>query len=257
MISFVKYHGTGNDFILIDDRKSKLDLSTETIRGVCNRHLGIGADGLILIRDKPPFDFDMLYYNSDGQRGSMCGNGGRCAVAFAHSLGMIGDSTEFNAFDGPHKAKVIGVNPFIVTLQMADVGKVEANEKFIFLDTGSPHYVSFTEDASSVDVVTEGRKIRYSPRFNTEGTNVNFVQVKNNYLSVRTYERGVEDETLSCGTGVTASVIAASNSGFITGTECDVETPGGKLTVYFKKNGNEFSDIWLQGNAVPVFRGQV
>ena len=256
MISFIKYHGTGNDFILIDDRQSLHELKTETIRKMCDRHFGIGADGLIQLRNKEGFDFEMLYFNSDGFPGSMCGNGGRCATAFAHSLGLIKEQANFIAFDGPHEAKIISKNPYIVSLHMNDVSNIESNSDFVFLNTGSPHYVCFTDHVANVDVINEGRKIRYNERFKKEGVNVNFVEELEKSLLVRTYERGVEDETLSCGTGVTASVIASVVSGKNISSGCLIHTPGGKLTVHFKQDGKSFSNIWLEGNAEMVFEGE-
>jgi diaminopimelate epimerase len=256
MTRFTKYHGTGNDFILIDDRNSVTDLSTSQIKQMCDRHFGIGADGLIIIRPSAGYDFEMLYYNSDGNRGSMCGNGGRCSVAFAHELGMLKDSTSFLAFDGRHEAKIISTQPYIVSLHMADVKHIESGSDFIFLDTGSPHYVRFQSDVHKLDVLAEGRKIRYGDRFKGEGTNVNFVQPGNEQLFIRTYERGVEDETLSCGTGVTASVIAAAEQEKIFSSPCQVDTPGGRLSVYFRKSGNGYEDVWLEGEVVKVFSGE-
>lgn len=257
MIPFVKYHGTGNDFILIDDRQSLHSLDTQLISKLCNRHFGIGADGLIQLRNKKKFDFEMLYYNSDGLPGSMCGNGGRCIIAFAHSLGMIKDNAIFSAFDGTHEAKIISLDPYVVSLHMNDVSEIENNPQFIYLDTGSPHVVRFVHDVNEIDVISEGREVRYNNRFKSNGTNVNFVELRDGNLHVRTYERGVEDETLSCGTGVTASVIASSfyNKNITTG--CTVFTPGGKLKVYFYSDGNRFSNIWLEGEAEMVFSGEI
>ena len=212
---------------------------------------------MILIRTKKDFDFEMAYFNSDGMPGSLCGNGGRCAVAFAHSLGIIKEHTSFIAFDGEHKANIIQTNPYIVKLQMKDVDQIETNATFTFLDTGSPHYISFRDNIDSIDIVNEGRKIRYNDRFKKDGTNVNFVEIKEGELYIRTYERGVENETLSCGTGITAAVLAASFTGKINSDSCLVNTPGGKLTVFFKKNGDRFSDIWLEGPASMVFKGEL
>jgi diaminopimelate epimerase len=257
MMTFTKYHGTGNDFILIDDRITKLNISPENIKKLCNRHFGIGADGMILIRNKMGYDFEMLYYNSDGLPGSMCGNGGRCSVAFAHTLGIIKDKTVFVAFDGVHEAVIISAEPYVVKLHMNDVREIEKGTDFYFLDTGSPHYITFRSDLDSLNVLAEGRTIRYNKRFNVEGTNVNFVVIKNNELLIRTYERGVEDETLSCGTGVTASVLAASIHSNTISSGCKVHTPGGILNVHFKKSGNGFTDIWLEGEATKVFEGQI
>ena len=255
MISFIKYHGTGNDFILIDDRKTLLELKSEAIRKMCDRHFGIGADGLIQLRDKKGYDFEMLYFNSDGQTGSMCGNGGRCATAFAHSLGLIQNHAKFIAFDGAHEAKIISQKPYIVNLHMNDVMDIEINNEFIYMNTGSPHYVCFIDNVNEADVFNEGKKIRYNGRFKKEGVNVNFVMEKDGALHVRTYERGVEDETLSCGTGVTASVIASVISGKNISSGCVIHTPGGELTVYFNQNGKTFSNIWLEGEAEKVFGG--
>ena len=257
MITFVKYHGTGNDFILIDDRYSLQSLSSEVIRKLCDRHFGIGADGLIQLRNKDGFDFEMLYYNSDGLKGSMCGNGGRCITAFAHSLGIIKEKAIFSAFDGTHEAKIISGNPYIVSLHMNDVTEIEDNSEFIYLDTGSPHVVIYVEDVKAIDVIGPGREIRYNKRFKEAGTNVNFVQEVNGDIYVRTYERGVEDETLSCGTGVTAAVIASSFSERNISSGCNVFTPGGKLKVYFEIEGNRYSKIWLEGKAEKVFNGEV
>ncbi len=257
MISFIKYHGTGNDFILIDDRKTLLELKSEAIRKMCDRHFGIGADGLIQLRDKKGYDFEMLYFNSDGQTGSMCGNGGRCATAFAHSLGLIQNHAKFIAFDGAHEAKIISQKPYIVNLHMNDVMNIEINNEFIYMNTGSPHYVCFIDNVNEADVFNEGKKIRYNERFKKEGVNVNFVMEKDGALHVRTYERGVEDETLSCGTGVTASVIASVISGKNISSGCIIHTPGGELTVYFKQNGKTFSNIWLEGEAMKVFEGEL
>jgi diaminopimelate epimerase len=257
MITFVKYHGTGNDFILIDDRKTMHQLSAEQIKSLCDRHFGIGADGLIQIRNKKDYDFEMLYYNSDGQVGSMCGNGGRCAVAFSHSLGLIKENATFLAFDGNHRAKVVSQNPYIVKLEMKDVTKIEKTGEAIVMNTGSPHYTTFVEDLKELDVFNEGRKIRYSARYKIDGTNVNFVEQKNGLLFVRTYERGVEDETLSCGTGVTASVLSAAFLNKIDSNKYNVITPGGDLVVYYNKDQNGFSDIWLEGKAQAVFYGEI
>lgn len=255
MISFEKYHGTGNDFIMIDDRNSALNLNSEQIRLMCDRHFGIGADGLIQIRQAKGYDFEMLYYNSDGKRGSLCGNGGRCSVAFAGALGLVTDHCNFLAFDGPHAARIISKNPFVISLQMNEVPVLEDTPVFSFLNTGSPHYVQFRDDVEEMDVFLEGREVRYNDRFRIEGTNVNFVKIREGGLYIRTYERGVEAETLSCGTGVTASVLAAFNRGLIFSSPVTVITPGGKLVVHYRKEGEGFKDIWLEGETVKVFSG--
>lgn len=255
-VQFYKYHGTGNDFIMIDDRKNMLSLSVEEVKFLCDRHFGIGADGLIRIVNKDGFDFEMVYYNSDGNPGSMCGNGGRCAVAFAHFLKMIKHETNFLAFDGPHEAIVVSQSPMNVKLKMADVLNIQKMKGSVVLNTGSPHYVTFVKSLDELDVVKKGRSIRNSPLYKKDGINVNFVKVDENAIHVRTYERGVEDETLSCGTGVTAAVLAAAFSGKIKHKdECVVYTPGGKLKVHFVKDGQRFDQIWLEGPAMAVFSG--
>jgi diaminopimelate epimerase len=257
-ISFSKYHGTGNDFILIDDRGNKIHLSEVQIRKLCDRRFGIGADGLSLLRDRAGFDFEMIYYNADGKEGSMCGNGGRCITVFARSLGKINGQANFSTVDGVHQSMITNDAPVVVKLKMNDVKEIENHADFIYLDTGSPHYVKFVDDVSAVDIVSEGRKIRYNERFREKGTNVNFVQTSPGELIVRTYERGVEDETLSCGTGVTASALAAVLKSKTTGNGVtDILTPGGKLKVYFEKNGTGFKNVWLEGGATFVYKGEV
>jgi diaminopimelate epimerase len=255
-IPFSKYHGAGNDFIMIDHRVSAhLDHSDlELIRLLCDRHFGIGADGLILLENCPGADFEMKYFNADGRPGSMCGNGGRCAVAFAHSLGIEKTRYRFLAPDGYHEA-VFAENAW-VELSMAPVGNIETGPDFYFLNTGSPHYVRFVEDISQIDIVAEGRAIRYNERFRVEGTNVNFAAMKGGGIEVATYERGVEDETLSCGTGVTASALAAflKNGG---GEErIPVQTKGGALEVRFRETESGFDQVWLCGPARFVFKGE-
>lgn len=257
-INFSKYHGTGNDFIMIDDRENVVDLSVAQVRSLCDRHFGVGADGLIKILFKNSFDFEMVYYNSDGNLGSMCGNGGRCAAAFVHQLGMIGSEASFSAFDGPHHASIISLSPMLVKLKMNDVSKVSKEGDCFVVNTGSPHYVTFVNSVEKIDIVKMGREIRNSKEYVNEGINVNFVEIENGGLKIRTYERGVEDETLSCGTGVTASVLAAVSAGLITLKDiCRVSTPGGKLKVYFKSASHGFEQIWLEGPAEVVFSGVV
>ncbi len=274
LLRFSKYQGTGNDFILVDNREGHISLTQEQIRLLCDRHFGIGADGLMLLEQalkvdtmdeltaaylvskKENVDFKMVYYNSDGNQSSMCGNGGRCIVAFARRLGLVQNEARFVAVDGLHEAKIDGD---MVSLKMNDVRHVETGDGYFYLNTGSPHYVTFASDVQHIDMNAEGRKIRYSERFAEEGTNVNFVEKQDDALFVRTYERGVENETLSCGTGVTASALVASMKGLSTGrNNCLVRTPGGSLNVKFDKVlENNFYNIWLEGPAVFVFEGQV
>jgi len=256
-ITFYKYHGTGNDFVIIDNRGKSIELTKEQVHKLCNRHFGIGADGLMLMNDREGFDFDMKYYNADGNESSMCGNGGRCMVQCAYDLGLRKREYHFTAIDGEHKAGIED-NGWI-DLKMQDVDKVDVSffSDFI-LDTGSPHYVKLVPDVWNHNVVKEGREIRYSKRFAKQGINVNFVETgEEENISVRTYERGVEDETMSCGTGVTAAalVFAHNDNGF---NRVEVKTPGGNLAVEFDKLGEtSFRNIWLCGPATYVFRGEM
>jgi len=254
---FYKYQGTGNDFIIIDNRNNNIELSKEQVNKLCDRRFGIGADGLMLMSDIPGYDFEMVYYNADGNRSTMCGNGGRCMVKFAYDSGLHRSEYFFKAIDGNHKA-TIEDNGW-VDLKMKDVDKVEVLSFSDFvLDTGSPHYVKSVTHVWDTDVVKEGRDIRYSKRFADKGINVNFVQVDfDESIAVRTYERGVEDETLSCGTGVTASALmfAHNDNGF---NHVNVKTPGGNLAVEFEKTGEtSFENIWLCGPATFVFTAEI
>lgn len=264
IIRFSKYHGTGNDFIMIDNRSSVLRTSVKTndlIAHLCHRRFGIGADGLILINSSHKADFEMIYFNSDGREGSMCGNGGRCAVSFANSLGIIKDKTIFTATDGIHEAEILKKEKESteVSLKMQDVKGIEKHNNFYLLNTGSPHYVCFRKNVKELDILNEGRRIRYSKDFAENGINVNFAEVADDSIFVRTYERGVEDETLSCGTGSTATAIAASLAGLCnSNTFCNIKTLGGNLTVKFQKiSDTEFDNVWLEGPAVCAFKGEV
>ncbi|MCB0571164.1 MAG: diaminopimelate epimerase [Phaeodactylibacter sp.] len=257
-IPFHKYQGAGNDFILVDQRDQRFlsRQDTDAIRALCHRRFGIGADGLILLQKREAYDFEMLYFNADGGEGSMCGNGGRCIVAFASHLGIIGNSCRFLAVDGPHEAR-LRPNGW-VELRLADVTTVEKGPAHFFLDTGSPHYVTFVDDLQSVDVFREGRAIRYSERFKSQGTNVNFVQALGEGIAVATYERGVEDETLACGTGVTASAIASYLRASASGPQTvPIQAKGGRLEARFEPRGDGFTNIWLCGPAEKVFEGTV
>lgn len=257
IIPFYKYQGTGNDFILIDNRNKHISLTNEQVAFLCHRRFGIGADGLILLEIEAGVDFRMVYYNSDGNTSSMCGNGGRCITAFAKYLGLVEDKAKFIASDGLHEATVD--NQGMVSLKMQDVKEVEAGDDFFFLNTGSPHYVKFVNDIEHFDVYNQGKNIRNSERFHEEGTNVNFIEKKEEDLFVRTYERGVEDETYSCGTGVTAAALVASLNGISTGkNNCIIKTKGGTLEVTFEKVLEQnFYNIWLKGPATAVFSGSV
>lgn len=253
-IHFTKYHGTGNDFILIDNMNWLFPKSEENVRFLCNRRFGIGADGLILLEGSKNSGFSMVYYNSDGGESTFCGNGGRCFVAFAYKLGLISNfpNFEFTAKDGPHLARMDGN---LIHLKMKDVPQVGLSNFNFVLDTGSPHYVKWVESLDKMDVRKEGALIRNSPPFAEKGINVNFIERREGRICVRTFERGVEDETLSCGTGVTASALVAAMSGF--SSPVQVETLGGNLEVRFEHKLFSYSNIWLVGPAKAVFEGQI
>jgi len=254
-LSFYKYHGAGNDFILADNREGHIQLNTKQIAWLCHRHFGIGADGLMLLQTAPDADFEMVYFNADGNESTMCGNGGRCIAAFAHQLGIAGKTMQFKAIDGLHEATIHPDGT--VALHMQDVQQIECHEDYAILDTGSPHYIQWVNDVDAVAVFDEGRAIRNREAFQPKGINVNFVQRSGKDLLIRTYERGVEDETLACGTGVTAAAIAAV--GTETGRfQIPVRAMGGSLSVSFeKKDAGSATDIVLTGGAVFVFKGSV
>jgi diaminopimelate epimerase len=256
-LTFYKYQGAGNDFVICDNRTNIIQLTAKQINHLCDRKFGIGADGFMLLQNADGYDFEMKYYNADGNEGSMCGNGGRCLVKFAYDCGIQLSTYHFLAIDGIHKAEMIEQKNW-VNLKMKNVHEVtQVNDNFI-LDTGSPHFVYPCSNVMAFDVVEEGKKIRYSKHFKENGINVNFVeQKKEDTIIVRTYERGVEDETLSCGTGVTASalVFAHNQNGF---NHIDVITKGGNLAVEFNKlNDQTFENIWLSGPAEFVFKGEI
>jgi diaminopimelate epimerase len=254
-VKFYKYHGVGNDFIIIDDRGGPIKLSPDQVAALCHRRFGIGADGLILLRHAPPYDFLMKYYNSDGREGSMCGNGGRCVVQFALDLGLIHTNATFMASDGAHSAQRVGDE---IKLQMQDAPKIELVDGNFFVDTGSPHVVIPIESPlKNYPVVAEGRALRTSSYWTERGgTNVNFVKlIDNGTVEVRTYERGVEDETFSCGTGAVATALTA-NSLYSMPSPVSMETKGGRLTVYFERRSDAtFTNIYLLGPAKRVFTG--
>ena len=253
---FYKYQGTGNDFVIIDNRKQIFDESnTKKIAQLCDRRFGVGADGLILLENHFTADFNMVYFNADGNKSSMCGNGARCLVAFAKYLDIIVNEATFEAIDGMHHAFI---ENDIVKLQMQDVSDLQRYDDYMFLDTGSPHHVEFNNDLKQLDVKHIGEKIRYSSPYNEAGTNVNFVEkVNDEIFAVRTYERGVEDETLSCGTGVTAVALAMSYIGETEKNLLTIRTEGGDLQVSFQKDSDVFKDVWLIGPATLVFKGEI
>ena len=253
---FYKYQGTGNDFVMIDNRQQTFDKNnTKLVAALCDRRFGIGADGLILLEDHKELDFKMVYYNADGNESSMCGNGGRCLVAFAKQLGVIENKAVFEAIDGLHHAIIEGD---MVKLQMLDVDTIEKHENHVFLDTGSPHHVQFEEALEAFDVKKEGAKIRYGTPYNAAGSNVNFVKkINDKTFAVRTYERGVEDETLSCGTGVTAVALAMHAINEAEDHLITLQVQGGELKVSFDVEEGQYKNVWLIGPAKFVFEGTV
>ena len=254
--TFYKYQGTGNDFVMIDNRQQTFDKNnTKYVAQLCDRRFGIGADGLILLENHDALDFKMVYYNADGNESSMCGNGGRCLVAFAKQLGVISNKAVFEAIDGIHHATI---DNGIVRLQMQDVDTIEKYDKHLFLNTGSPHHVQFEEHLQDFDIKSKGSEIRYGAPYNEAGTNVNFVKkVKNGVFAVRTYERGVEDETLSCGTGVTAVALAMHSIGELTTNLVTLKVQGGELQVSFEAENGLYKNVWLIGPATLVFKGEI
>lgn len=249
---FYKYQGTGNDFILVDNRNSQANKSKSRIQSLCNRKFGIGSDGIIFLEAHSDYDFVMDFYNPDASQ-SFCGNGSRCAVAFANFLGLINESCSFLAIDGPHKAKI---SSSYVEVLMGDVCNIEENAEFYYLDTGSPHYVAVESEIDDIDMVAYGSNVRYNKRFEAEGTNVNVIEKSSTGIRMRTYERGVENETLSCGTGVTASALVAMKKGWFE-KELEVTTRGGDLKVRADKVNDAFRNIWLCGAATQVFKGEI
>lgn len=252
-IPFTKYHGTGNDFVIIDNRTGVFSKENTTlVAAMCDRRFGIGGDGLILLEDHPDCDFTMVYYNADGNPSSMCGNGGRCIVHFAQQLGIVSAKAQFMAVDGVHTATI---STDSVSLHMGDVSDITLSEAFCFLDTGSPHHVIFTDNVDDIDIKKQGAKIRYGT-YGSEGANINYAQqIDGANFKVRTYERGVEDETLSCGTGVTAVALAAYKRKLAQTNNITLHTPGGLLSVSFNEQESIFTNIHLNGPATAVFTG--
>jgi diaminopimelate epimerase len=257
-LNFYKYQGAGNDFILVDNRTGKINHSNpQLISKLCDRRFGIGADGMMFLQNANGYDFEMVYYNADGKPSSMCGNGGRCIVAFAKHLGVIANETNFLAVDGPHYAKISESGDW-VSLQMIDVDTVTRDADAYVLNTGSPHYVQLTSDLEHKDVYTEGYAIRNNPTYLAKGINVNFVEPLDNGYFARTYERGVEDETYACGTGVTAVALAMAKENHQKGSiSTPVKVLGGNLNIRFHYDGLKFTEIFLEGPAVKVFEGEI
>ena len=257
-IHFYKYQATGNDFVMIDNRSGELSLSIEQIQKICDRKFGVGADGLMLIEKHPALDFNLTYYNQDGSQ-SLCGNGSRAAMSFASFLKIVNGKASFNAYDGRHDATL--EKDGIVRLKMANTHGIKRYGSDLWVDTGAPHLIRFVDNVREVHVFEEGRSIRYSDTFKPAGTNANFVELlPDNTIFVRTYERGVENETLSCGTGVTAAAIAASTRGYKSPVK--IKTLGGELSVEFNAqktahSSETFENIFLVGPAIFVFSGSI
>lgn len=255
IIEFYKYHGTGNDFVLIDNRSLFFDKNNiELISKICSRHTGVGADGLILLENDNHYDFKMIYFNSDGKQTSMCGNGGRCVISFAKKLNIINDNVTFLAIDGLHEGII---NEDIIKIKMIKVSNIDEAHNGCLLDTGSPHFVKFCSSVNNINVFDSGRELRNNKEISEDGVNVNFTEIiDNTSIKVRTYERGVENETLSCGTGVIASVLSAHSKGLVDSNRIKISTLGGELFVSFDFK-NVYDNIWLEGPAIEVFKGQI
>ena len=253
-IKFSKYNGAGNDFILIDDRKNSLNNDKSLIRYLCDRHFGIGGDGLIILKKSNKYDFEILHYNSDGNLGSLCGNGSRCAVLFAYNKDIISKNTVFHAFDGIHNAEILDNG--LIKMEMKINSDIVSNSYGTWLDTGSPHLVIEKNDTDKLDVNNEGRLIRYNDFYKEEGVNVNFVEkISDDHFKIRTYERGVENETLACGTGSTASAICMNFLGKTNSSNITMQCKGGDLNVQFNSSEKDYKEISVTGPAKLVFEG--
>ena len=252
-MNFYKYHGTGNDFIMIDGRKN-IHLSEQQIQTLCDRNFGIGSDGLLLLKNHEKYDFEMQFFNPDGSEATFCGNGARCIVAFAKYLKIIDKKANFLAKDGEHSAYF---DENDVVLKMIDIQNIIVLDDYSYVNTGTHHVVKFVDDVDTINIMSEAPKIRYHENFKPHGTNVNYVQKCNGYIKIRTYEKGVEQETLSCGTGVVASALVYASLSKNNITKIEVKTKGGDLKVSFQKKNNDFENVYLQGNAVQVFQGKI
>ena len=256
-ISFSKYQGTGNDFVMLDNLNGQYDsLTIPQIQLICDRRFGVGSDGLIKINSHNSSDFEVEYFNSDGSK-SFCGNGARCSVAFAETLGVNVSDTSFLGIDGLHKASK---NQDVISLEMGDVSEIRKIENDFVIYTGSPHYIRFIDAINDLDIVQFGKQVRYSEEFKNDGINVNLVEIVDaNNLIVNTYERGVEDETLSCGTGVTACVLAFAYQTQLLGEhKVSVKVKGGNLSVFFNQETlGKFTTIHLIGPGQFVFSGEI
>lgn len=257
-VHFYKYQGAGNDFILIDNRKMMVDHhNPQLISRLCDRRFGIGGDGMMFLQSREGYDFEMIYYNADGRPSSMCGNGGRCIVAFAKHLGIVDSEAEFLAVDGPHHAKISDSGDW-VSLQMIDVDQIAMDKDAYVLNTGSPHYIKLVSGLKEKNVYQDGYLIRNNATYRSAGINVNFVEPVADGYFVRTFERGVEDETYACGTGVTAVALAmAKHNGQAGHLNTPIKVLGGNLNIRFDYDGRKFTNIFLEGSALKVFEGDV
>ena len=261
-MKFYKYHGTGNDFILLDNRDKTIVLTPDDVRRLCDRRYGIGADGLMLLNPSEEADFEMVFFNNDGSTDTFCGNGGRCIAAFAHRLGIIGEKGSFLAADGVHHVEIvekINENETVVRISMKDCPMPQRfSDNTFFINTGAPHLVIFSDNVETLDVLSLGAHHSNDPRI-AGRTNVDFVEIKSNFLSVRTFERGVEDETLSCGTGIVASALAYSAhfSPTVPQNPLTVAARGGTLKVRYSQTGDTFHNVYLEGKTTFVFEGEV
>jgi diaminopimelate epimerase len=251
-LQFSKYQGAGNDFILIDNLSGALQLSSDQIQKLCDRNFGIGSDGLILLEASDSADYFVNFYNPDGSQ-SFCGNGSRCAFRMAQNIGLVTEECSFQGIDGLHHAKSLSEN---VSISMSDVASVDAYKDGFIVQTGSPHFVKFTDDLDKIDIIEEAHAIRYDTRYKDKGINVNFVLPESDGINMRTYERGVEAETLACGTGVTAAALVFALSRDHV-EEVKVQTKGGNLSVNFERAGQGFNKIWLTGPAMHVYDGNI
>lgn len=252
-IQFEKYQATGNDFIIIDDRNNSFDLSQSEIESICHRRFGIGADGLILLQNSNIADFKMVYFNSDGKPGTFCGNGSRCIAMFAYKKGITGDKLKFEASDGLHFAEIIDDES--VCVEMIDVNDITEFSDGYYLNTGSPHFIKIVQDLNEIDIYNEGKKISRENRFYTKSTNVNFIEVITNGLKIGTFERGVEDETYSCGTGAIAAAVVYNYAFEPDNKLFNIFAKGGLLKVSFNVDGKQYSNIKLSGKTLKVFEG--
>ena len=255
-ISFNKFNGAGNDFIIIDNRDNDIKVNSSLVSLLCNRNFGVGADGVIVIKNCKKSDFEILHFTPDGEIGSLCGNGSRCAVSFAHKNKIIENKTTFKAFDGFHNAEILNNN--LIKMEMNIISDIIENEYGIWVDTGSPHLVIRSDDTESLNVYNSAREIRYNDYYRDEGVNVNFVEkIDDEKFKIRTYERGVEDETLACGTGSTASAICMNYLNITNKNKITMECKGGNLFVEFNSEEKEYSKIYITGPANFVFEGTI